>query len=243
MNTTPQVILDRIKTKRQAEEQRVETEQQARERERAAYTKRVSDAWLNLRQQIVPLLPPEIVEFVEFSADADEPPSQWQKLICSVPGLAPIMLCLQQLDDGNWSLINRYVVPAIEWYPLAYKPEKPHFDWHRNERTTRDIDEALLLAQQAEVDMQISKAEFEVKKAEHESREQEEERKDAESYARHEAEAQQEADEFAELVDVIRNDDVLVALLKLVIAIQNNRDGLREQIESMSYTQSGTRER
>lgn len=235
VTTIPADILQIMENKKQQIRQEQAFKAAADKREQDELFAKGSQMYLEARNKSIELLPEWIREYVEPSTlDIDDyirlargwgKPDAW--LTISIPGLAKILF---KTEDETY-------LSANAWWN-GYAEREPELRFDQDSSWRKNLEYTLCEAEKAFRDHQEHRARWEALKEqglqEYNKRkacdQAAEERRQEQARARAEQQAKEKAEEQA-LFDAVKNDPILVQLLKAFILIQDERSGFESQLQ------------
>lgn len=232
-------------------------EQQAKRDAETAKRHALIDAQIaGLHQVVMALLPEALHPYCGLLCDDSEPLNGWQSARLEVPGCSPITITVEV--DGYWDNQNGEHVRVTNYTPIK-RDTHPLFQVERyqlafdsdegvysvTEHTERpgdthygsdDLDVALAAAAEWWSKRAALQAQANIKTAEVQA-------KRASRQATAAAIEQHQTTEREALLDLLGDDPVLIALLKVVVALKQERAGYTESIDHLHAALDGQIER
>lgn len=194
-------------------------------------------------QELKAIIPEEIEPFAMYEI---APPPAWQHWISfNVPNCCPLSALYSRGNDGY--ALNRYQANYATRVETAYqRPPK----LCKESRSFDDLTRALGFAairfkkeEELQETLARTQAEYEDEQEAEKARYEEAERAEEESYARRQDERAQENADLELALDIIRNDSTALALMRIFIAVQEERLGADETLDCMHGVVHRTEER
>ena len=247
-NTIPETIAARIE--RASEEQRVKAEQEERQRaEEQAQKQRLNDeAWAAFEANAAAQIDPDVAPYLAVTK-RDNRPYGNEYVNAYVPGLAPVQVVFaeQHNKQAGHSVfaLTRYIVPGIEVKIDYDDGQACEVVWNfRGGLECASLDEALVSAKLKGLEYDERMAELElvnqaraVRAREHEREQAEREQRQAVAEAQAEQERETEAVRLLReeqlLLDMLKDDPIAVTLLKLFVDMQAEREHWLARIDGL----------